>query len=274
MDLNKYSITFACYNALDYTKLCINSFYRTNTPLSRLVAVDNGSNDGTYEYLCSLPLGGFIHNKKNLGCGVAWNQGALFQQSEWTIIMNNDVLLSDGCIDSLISTAESNNLKIISPSLIEGPLDYDYVSFAQKEAKQVKNRLRLGKAHAVCLAVHESVWMKIGYFRPNPSLWGFEDTLFFHAAQKAAIPMAITGSSWLHHFGSITQSEMKRERKLSEKDGLTGRYNYKLLGESWFERKFRQFRSKQLSKKYRDEEISGFGITLHGVRRGNHFDWF
>jgi hypothetical protein len=214
-----------------------------------------------------------IENKKNLGCGVAWNQGILAHQSEWTVIMNNDVVVTQGWCDSLIETAENNNLKIVSPALIEGSLDYDLEEFTKIACKKMRTVLRRDRAHAVCLAVHESVWMKIGYFWPNPSLWGFEDTLFFHAAQKASIPMAITGSSWLHHFGSITQSEMKRERKLSEKDGLSGRYNYKLLGESWFERKLRQFRNRQLSKKYHDQEISAFGMTLHGVRRDNHFDW-
>jgi len=45
--------------------------------LSRLAIVDNGSTDGTQEYLQSLPLGGLILNKSNLGCGVAWNQGTM-----------------------------------------------------------------------------------------------------------------------------------------------------------------------------------------------------
>ncbi len=93
MNPNRYSLTFACYNSVDYTKLCIESMVKNGTPLDRLVAVDNGSTDSTREYLASLPLGGRIFNKANLGCGVAWNQGALFHQAEWTIIMNNDVFV-------------------------------------------------------------------------------------------------------------------------------------------------------------------------------------
>jgi GT2 family glycosyltransferase len=273
MNPNKYSITFACYNALNYTKLCIDSFYKSSTPLERLVVVDNGSHDGTVDYLKGLPLADLIVNRKNLGCGVAWNEGALSQQAEWTVIMNNDVIVSNHWIESLIDTAEKNQLRIISPALVEGELDYDFDHFLGSQASKLKNVLRLNKAHAVCLAVHESVWMEIGYFQATPPLWGFEDTLFFHAARKASIPMAITGASWLHHFGSITQSEMKRERKLSEKDGLTGRYNYKLLNESWFERKLRQFQSKQLSKSYRKDELNRFGMSVHGIRKNNHFEW-
>ncbi len=77
------------------------------TPLDRLIVVDNGSKDETRDYLSTLPLGGRIFNSQNLGCGVAWNQGALHLQSEWTIVMNNDVLVSPNWIENLIGAAES-----------------------------------------------------------------------------------------------------------------------------------------------------------------------
>ena len=101
-----YSITFACYNAVKYTKLCLESMLRHGTPLDRLIVVDNGSTDETRDYLKSLPLGERVFNKQNLGCGVAWNQGVLAHQAEWSIVMNNDVLVSPGWIEALIRTAQ------------------------------------------------------------------------------------------------------------------------------------------------------------------------
>jgi len=120
-----YAITFACYNQVEYTRQCVDSMVKHGVDLGRLVVVDNGSIDDTRSYLETLPLGGRIFNKANLGCGVAWNQGALALQAEWTIVMNNDVLVSHGWIENMINAAEQNGLKIISPALIEGPLDYD-----------------------------------------------------------------------------------------------------------------------------------------------------
>jgi GT2 family glycosyltransferase len=270
---NNISITFACYNSVEYSIKCIESIGKYGPDYTDLVVVNNGSTDSTRSFIESIPGITLINNKKNLGCGVAWNQGILAKQSEWTIIMNNDVIVSNLWVESLINSAIQNRLKIVSPALIEGPLNYDFDSFISIDAPRVKNVLRLNKAHAVCLAVHESVWTDIGFFQAKPSLWGFEDTLFFRAAEKSSIPMGITGASWLHHFGSITQSEMKRERRLSEKDGLSDRYNYKLLNESWIERKTRQFQSKQLSKKYRNNEVAKFGMSLHGIRKIDHFEW-
>jgi GT2 family glycosyltransferase len=103
MNSLKYSITFACYNQVTYTRQCIESMIKHGLDLSRVVVVDNDSSDETREYLSTLPLGGRILNKSNMGCGVAWNQGALALQSEWTIIMNNDVLVSRGWVENLIN---------------------------------------------------------------------------------------------------------------------------------------------------------------------------
>ncbi|MEP7154205.1 MAG: glycosyltransferase [Betaproteobacteria bacterium] len=273
MSTPSYSITFACYNAVKYTRMCVDSMLKHGTRLDRLIVVDNGSSDDTRAYLQSLPVGERIFNKQNLGCGVAWNQGVLAQQAEWSIIMNNDVLVSPGWVESLIETAQRKQLKIISPSLIEGPLDYDFEEFAPRAAATMHDVLRIGNPHAVCLAVHESVWAEIGYFQPTPKLWGFEDTMFFHAAKKAGIPMALTGASWLHHFGSITQSEMKRERGLTEKQALGDRYNYRQLHQGWLERKLQKRQKVANLKAWRNSELDKYGMTLHGIRENGQFKW-
>ncbi len=268
-----YAITFACYNQVEYTRQCVDSMIKHGVDLSRVVAVDNGSTDETRSYLETLPLGGRIYNKANLGCGVAWNQGALALQAEWTIIINNDVLVSHGWIEDLINAAEQNGLKIISPSLIEGPLDYDFDVFAIESSTKMKNALRVGDRHAVCLAVHKSVWLEIGYFQPIPKLLGYEDTMFFHEVDKAGIRIGMTGGSWLHHYGSITQSAMKQERGLSEKDGLGYRYNYRLLQQSWLDRKLKKIRRIRQQKLWCEQEIAQFGMSMHGIRERGGFSW-
>lgn len=268
-----YSITFACYNQVEYTKTCINSMIEHGYDLSRLAVVDNGSTDDTRAYLAALPLGALILNKSNLGCGVAWNQGALALQAEWTIIMNNDVILPANWVENLINTAVKNNLKVISPALIEGDLDYDFKQLATEASSKMQYCLRLGARNAVCLAVHQSVWMDIGYFQPIPKLLGYEDTMFFNELDKANIPTAITGAVFLHHYGSVTQNAMKQERGLSKKDGLPHRYNYRLLKQNWFTRKLIKIKRKNQEKIWRNNEIAEFGMTTHGVRAKGEFTW-
>jgi hypothetical protein len=59
--------------------------------------------------------------------------------------------------------------------------------------------------------------MDIEFFQPVPNLLGYEDTLFFNQAKKAQIKMAMTGDSWLHHYVSIKQTAIKRERGLKKR---------------------------------------------------------
>ena len=273
MNKTSYAITFACYNQVDYTRQCIESMVRHGTPLDRVIAIDNGSSDDTREYLQNLPLGGKIFNSENLGCGVAWNQGALALQADWTVIMNNDVVVSANWVENLIGSAVQNNVSVISPAMIEGKLGYDFEAFAPEASQQMKLALRLGWCHAVCMAVHKSVWMDIGYFQPVPKLLGYEDALFFNEMAKANVSSATTGASWLHHFGSITQSAMKRERGLRESDDLAYRYNHRLLQQPWLTRKMNKFRLKRQLMAWRDEELVAYGKTMQGKCGGTALEW-
>ena len=273
MNPQKYAITFACYNQVEYTKMCIDSMVKHGLDLSRLVVIDNASTDSTRSYLETLPLGGRIFNKANLGCGVAWNQGALALQAEWTIIMNNDVIVSKNWIENLIETAEKNNLKVISPAMIEGELDYDFEKFSNEASSTMQTAMRLGERHAVCLAVHQSVWLDVGYFQPIPKLLGYEDTMFFNELEKAKIPTGMTGASWLHHFGSITQTAMKQERGLSQRDGLAYRYNYRLLNQSWLTRKLNKIKRNRQSKLWSNSELDQYGTSIYGTRVKGNFSW-
>ena len=218
--MTDYSITFACYNQVDYTRECVDSLVRHGVDLSRVAVVDNHSTDDTAAYLSSIPFGSRIANKTNLGCGVAWNQGALALQAEWTVVMNNDVVVTAGWLDALVDAAKRLDAQVVCPSLMEGALDYDLDAFAADASSRMKDAARIGAHHGVCMCIHRSAWEKAGFFAATPALWGYEDTLFFHQLAKAGLRSAITGASWLHHYGSITVSAMKRERGLAGKQGL------------------------------------------------------
>lgn len=268
-----YSITFACYNQLEYTRNCIESMQKAEIPLDRVVVVDNASSDETLAYLRTQPLARVIHNSENLGCGVAWNQGALEQQSDWTIIMNNDVIVSNEWLTGMITAAEEQQLDIVSPAMIEGPLNYDFHSFAKSASTKARDTLRMGWAHAVCLAVNKRVWKEVGYFRATPKLLGYEDTIFFHEARKAGIRIGTTGASWLHHFGSITQSAMKRERGMKDSDDLGYRYNHRLLHQPWLERKLEKVRLNRQLGIWREQEVARLGFSLWGNSASSELIW-
>ncbi|GAC1534250.1 MAG: hypothetical protein NVS2B4_14560 [Ramlibacter sp.] len=273
MTTPSHAVTFACYNQVAYTRQCVDSLLRTGFDLRQLVVIDNGSTDDTRQYLAGLPIGQVVLNDHNLGCGVAWNQGALALQADWTVVMNNDVVVTPGWLDSMLAAADRNGLKVVSPALVEGKLDYDLDAFVRDTGSRLHGVVREGARHAVCMAIHRSVWDEVGYFRATPKLWGYEDTLFFHELDLAGIRTGIVGASWLHHFGSITLSALKRERGLSQKDGLSARDSYKLLGLSFVARKLAKARRKAQEARWREQELAQFGASLHGERVDGAFHW-
>jgi len=133
--------------------------------------------------------------------------------------------------------------------------------------------LRRQTQHAVCLCVHRSVFQEIGYFRATPKLLGFEDTIFFNDLRKTKFKTAIAGSVWLHHFGSVTQKEMKRKLGKSEKDNLVDVDDRYFLQQGWVERKFLKFNTKRRHAAWRVEELAAYGMTLHGERINGEFNW-
>jgi hypothetical protein len=66
---------------------------------------------------------------------------------------------------------------------------------------------------------------------------------------------------------------MKQERGLKQKDGLGYRYNYKLLNQSWLERKLEKVKRRQQGKKWCNNELKQFGMSIHGIRSNEDFLW-
>lgn len=276
MTMPNYTITFACYNQLDYTQQFIASLDRTEVDFSRIVAVDNGSTDGTREWLQQQGFGAVILNERNLGCGAAWNQGALAIQSKWTIVMNNDVICAKGWLRNLLTSAEAHHLHIASPAMVEGELNYDFDALVAKATTRMKGYVRQGLPHAVCMAIRDDVWNEIGYFMPVPKLLGYEDGIFFQRAAEAGLSTGTAADSWLHHYGMTTQKALKLEMKLDQRDSLGNRNLMRLyMAQSWLARKLSRHQRRSLIKAARAHELALYGKTVHALNRqaGATWEW-
>jgi len=271
--MDNYTITFATLNCLDYTKKCVESLINSGTKPAQIVAVDNASNDGTQDYLKQLSLGATILNRQNLSCGAAWNQGILARQSEWTIVMNNDIVVPPNFAERLITFAESNQLLLLSPARIDGSMDYDFAQFASESQLISEKAVRYGSSNAICMCIHWSLFNKIGFFRANPTLLGFEDGLFYSEVRKHNIRHATTGSVWIHHYGSVTQEHMKMVLGKTQNDILVKFNDRKLYRQSWLERKIYRWNLKRAHHEWRAQELNQFGMTLHGTRIKSNFVW-
>ena len=107
------SVIVPCWNQLEFTRQCLPSLMRhTRTPWE-LIVIDNGSTDGTSLYLAGVCDGGtvpvrVITNERNLGFPAAVNQGLRDARGDYLVLLNNDVVVTDGWLDQLVALVESS----------------------------------------------------------------------------------------------------------------------------------------------------------------------
>lgn len=96
-DRRPVAIVTLTWNALAYTKACVSALDEvTDHPAWRLIIVDNGSSDGTVEYLNQLDDVTVILNATNEGYTRGCNAGlAATRPEEDVVLMNNDIMVVD-----------------------------------------------------------------------------------------------------------------------------------------------------------------------------------
>src|SRR5688572_7443241 len=125
------SIVIPVFNQLHYTRNCLESLGASRMPDAKIVVVNNGSSDGTKEFLSKISSVHVIDNEANRGCAAAWNQGVQLLKAEWTVVLNNDVLVCKSWLEELLDFAEKNRVDIASPAIREGELNYDFERYAR-----------------------------------------------------------------------------------------------------------------------------------------------
>ena len=204
------SIVIPVFNQLHFTKICIESLQATLLRDGEIIVIDNGSSDGTAEYLLGFSNIRIITNGENLGCAVAWNQGVRASNASWIAILNNDIILSTNWLNGLLDFAREKNVDIVSPAFREGEYNYNIAEYSREYVQRMYSVARMGIAQGICFVVRRRVFDKIGLFDENFKIGQLEDTDFFRRARRARFILGTTGRSLIHHFGSITQDSIRR----------------------------------------------------------------
>jgi N-acetylglucosaminyl-diphospho-decaprenol L-rhamnosyltransferase len=208
------SVVIPVFNQLHYTQGCLEGLRRTVPAETKIVIVNNGSTDGTSDFLRQQQGITVIDNKENRGCAASWNQGIKVFPAEWTVILNNDVLLPAGWLDALLSSAKELQCQVISPGIREGEMNYDLEAYAREFVTRMAGVARHDVATGICFMVHRTVFERAGEFDENFRIGQFEDSDFFLRARLAGFRLATTGRSFIHHFGSMTQKSLRADKKV------------------------------------------------------------
>lgn len=103
----KVSVQIVTWNSLRYIFDCLESLMRQTYRDFSIVIIDNGSEDGTVEFLREqYPTVSILQNFKNNGFTKANNQGIHLAKGQYVLVMNPDVILADDYLENIVNCAD------------------------------------------------------------------------------------------------------------------------------------------------------------------------
>ena len=109
------SIVIPNYNGKHFLENCLTSVFAQDIENQEVIVVDNGSTDGSQEYLNTYPAVHVIAMDKNYGFCGAVNAGIKAAKSEYVILLNNDTEVDRDFAKELLNMIKSDE-KIFSCS--------------------------------------------------------------------------------------------------------------------------------------------------------------
>jgi len=219
----KLSIITLTYNNLKYTKKYIDSLYKYTNDFE-LIIIDNGSTDGTIEYIKTLSYENIktIFNSENLGFAKGNNQGIEIAEGEYIGFLNNDILLYPNWFEKCENIFQKENAAFVSPRHINPHYDntneYNYIDYFKKNF-QYKNEYEKSFDECVfsCVITKKDLINKIGKFDEKYHLAFFEDNDYKYRAIQSGFDVYVCNTVCFFHFGSITSFALNQEQENNRK---------------------------------------------------------
>ena len=217
----KAVISLLTYNKLDYTRKCLMSLFNSISGDVEVVISDNGSTDGTVEYIKSLSGIYFIDNRENLGFAKAHNQIMRFFPEADVVLLNNDVELPKDWLSELQSFIKERNLGAAGPAIkVFNGLDIGAVLDSNAKGKSIINN---GPAPdwitGSCLYITRDTINKIGFLDTRFGFY-YEDVDYCLRMKKAELKFECIPEVQIIHHNSVSPNPdkkrelMERSRKL------------------------------------------------------------
>jgi len=237
----KISIITRVFNNTQITRECLESVRNNTSGIDcEHIIIDNGSTDGTLEYMKSLKDIILIDNGKNLGCAMALNQGVSKASGKYICNIDNDVVVSKNWLPPMLELAEKHpDIGIVSPGTREGRLDYDFGSYSEAYKKRMKH-VTAGEFGGWCMLIKREVFDKIGLFSEEFNMYG-EDTDLYMRMQQAGYKAIRTGASFVHHRVNMTLSTIPEKKRIEHEHIVRLKEKWRMKDDPYFVRKAKSF---------------------------------
>ena len=221
----RISIIVLSYNKLDYTRRCLQSYLNSSHQSFEIIVVDNGSDDGSLEWLRefsgSTPVDvKIIANTENRGCSTARNQGRDLARGTYLVFTDNDMVLRQRNWLELLEGVLENDEKcgVVGPKILY-PFDHYPIQCAGcwvspdgrvgfrgrgedrdhfSEAQEVQALI------SACYMVRATGFDEIGGFNEIYNPVEYEDIELCYALRELGYSVRYEPSVEIYHFENVT----------------------------------------------------------------------
>lgn len=196
------------FNGVADTVHCLDSIYSQDAPRFDVLVVDNGSQPGVVDQLCTrFPDVEILALTENLGWAGGNNVGiklGLERGYEWICLLNNDLVFPDGSVAKWLDATVGLPPCLLHPTIYF----WDEPTVAQVEreagarpafsAPELSSKVVLSYAYGACLAVHRTIFEKVGVFDERFFLQLEETDFHLRSEQAGFLPVCATDVHIFH----------------------------------------------------------------------------
>jgi GT2 family glycosyltransferase len=234
------SIVLLSWNAPDYTKAAVESIRAHTGAPYEIIIIDNGSGPATLAMLHALPDVRLILNRSNMGFAHGCNQGIAAASGTHIVLLNNDVIVTDGWLESLLDVHRRDPLVGVSAPRSNRIVGHQQISdvhyttlesmheFAAGRSKEYAGiHYRTNRAIGFCLCIAREVIDSVGGIDTRFGIGNFEDDDFCIRVRAAGYQIAVCEDAFIHHFGSVSFNANKVDYVAQMQD------NWKIFAVRW-----------------------------------------
>jgi len=217
------AIVVLTHNRLHLLRRCVeNVLSRTSELTQEIVIWNNGSGDGTAEYLDSLtdPRFQLVHHRENIGQN-AYARAFELTSAEHLVEVDDDIVDAPPRWDAALVNAfdRLDEIGFLAANLINDPHDttsqYMYGKTAHLYRVEEVNgvRLKLGPTGGGCTVTSRDLYERVGGFRQDPRrVFWLEDAAYIEDIARLGYGAAYLEDLRVHHAGGPYYAESPPEK--------------------------------------------------------------
>jgi GT2 family glycosyltransferase len=214
------SIVLVSYENLPFTRLCLESILEsTDVPGYELIVVDNGSSDGSPDYLRELaerhPHVQVALFDANAGFAHACNHGLAMASGGVLVLINNDTMTPPGWLANLLSRLSDPSVGLVGPvtnrigNEAEIETSYEtwgeFLDFASERSERHQGEtFDTDTLTMFCVAMRRDLYARVGPIDERFEIGMLEDDDYSRRVREAGHRLVCAEDVVVHHFGETS----------------------------------------------------------------------